>query len=230
METEPCCEEHNNPAVEGKEAEVREAISELADGDSRTELPCGPAEEAEELSVKEQAETENGAGESKSTEIKKPSCGDKECKEQRKLKKTNSWKMVRFEDPSMEEDVLERDSSAESLFPEYAMVEWTSSTFEELFLLYDLLLSPHAEDQLLRKKVVDSRSPHGLSPAWGEEVTVKMQCVLEDRTVVEKDSRLVFVIGEGDVNQALEECVMSMQKGEITLLLADSQYAYGLLG
>ncbi|XP_034390343.1 peptidyl-prolyl cis-trans isomerase FKBP8 isoform X1 [Cyclopterus lumpus] len=57
-----------------------------------------------------------------------------------------------------------------------------------------------------------------------------MQCVLEDRTVVEKDCKLVFVIGEGDVNQALEECVMSMQKGEITLLLADSLYAYGLLG
>lgn len=30
---------------------------------------------------------------------------------------------------------------------------------------------------------------------------MKMQCVLEDRTVVEKDSKLVFVIGEGDVNQ-----------------------------
>lgn len=30
---------------------------------------------------------------------------------------------------------------------------------------------------------------------------MKMQCVLEDRTVVEKDCKLVFVIGEGDVNQ-----------------------------
>lgn len=38
-------------------------------------------------------------------------------------------------------------------------------------------------------------------PAWGQEVTVKMQGVLEDRTVVEKDPKLVFVIGEGDVNQ-----------------------------
>ncbi|XP_031138414.1 peptidyl-prolyl cis-trans isomerase FKBP8 [Sander lucioperca] len=232
METEPSCEEHKDPAVERTEPEVREAISELADGDSHTELPCGPAEEAEEPSVKEQTETESCARESKSTEIKKTSylerSGDTECKERRKLKKTNSWKMVRFQDPSMEEDVLERDSSAESLFPEYAMVEWTSSTFEELFAADDW--QDITEDRLLRKKVVDSRSPHALSPAWGEEVTVKMQSVLEDRTVVEKDGRLVFVIGEGDVNQALEECVMSMQKGEITLLLADSLYAYGLLG
>lgn len=38
-------------------------------------------------------------------------------------------------------------------------------------------------------------------PTWGQEVTAKMQCVLEDRTVVEKDCKLVFVIGEGDVNQ-----------------------------
>lgn len=30
---------------------------------------------------------------------------------------------------------------------------------------------------------------------------MKMQCVLEDRTVVEKDCKLVLVIGEGDVNQ-----------------------------
>lgn len=136
METEPCCEEH--PA----EPEVTEAIPELADGDSRAEQPCGPAEEGEDLSGKEQTETESCAGESKSTETKSPSdpereSGDTECKGQRKLKKTNSWKMVRFQDPSTDDDVLERDSSAESLFPEYAMKEWTSSTFEELFVAED---------------------------------------------------------------------------------------------
>ncbi|XP_059190721.1 FKBP prolyl isomerase 16 [Centropristis striata] len=233
METEPC-EEHEDPALEPTEPEVRPdgAISELADGDSHTELPCGPAEEDKELSGKEMAETESCAGESKSTEIKPPSdpeqSGDGECKERRKLKKTNSWKMVRFQDPSIEDDVSERDSSAESLFPEYAMVEWTCSTFEELFMADDW--QNITEDRLLRKKLVETGAPCALSPTWGQEVTVKMQCVLEDRTVVEKDCKLVFVIGEGDVNQALEECVMSMQKGEITLLLADSLYAYGLLG
>lgn len=142
METEPCCEEPKDPAVEPAEPEVREAIPELADRDSRTELPRGPAEEGQELCGREQAATESCAGKSESTEIKSPSdpereSGDTECKERRKLKKTNSWKMVRFQDPSTDDDVLERDSSAESLFPEYAMKEWTSSTFEELFMAED---------------------------------------------------------------------------------------------
>ncbi|KAM8750361.1 FKBP prolyl isomerase 16 [Acanthopagrus schlegelii] len=233
METEPCCEELKDPAVEPTEPEVRGAISETADGDSHTLPPCGSAEEGEELLGKEQVETESHAGGSESTEIKNPCDPEREsegtaCKEQRKLRKTNSWKMVRFQDPSEDDNVLERDSSAESLFPEYALKEWTSSTFEELFMAEDW--QDITEDRLLRKKVLESSAPNALLPAWGQEVTVKMQCVLEDRTVVEKDCKLVFVIGEGDVNQALEECVLSMQRGEITLLLADSQYAYGLLG
>lgn len=58
----------------------------------------------------------------------------------------------------------------------------------------------------MRKKVLESSDPSGPSPTWGQEVTVKMQCVLEDRTVVEKDSKLVFVIGEGDVNQVNANC------------------------
>lgn len=49
--------------------------------------------------------------------------------------------------------------------------------------------------------MLESSDPSATRPAWGQEVTVKMQCVLEDRTVVEKDSKLVFVIGDGDVNQ-----------------------------
>lgn len=142
METEPCCEEHKDPAVESMEPEVREAISETADSDGHNELPCESAEEGELPFEEEQAETDSCAAESKNTEIKSPSdpdreSGETECKEQKKLKKTNSWKMVRFQDPSMDDDVLERDSSAESLFPEYAMKEWTSSTFEELFMAED---------------------------------------------------------------------------------------------
>lgn len=66
---------------------------------------------------------------------------------------------------------------------------------------HNLLFFSHAEDRLLRKKVQESSASNALLPAWGQEVTVKMQCVLEDRTVVEKDCKLVFVIGEGDVNQ-----------------------------
>uniref|UniRef100_A0A8C1AKQ3 peptidylprolyl isomerase n=1 Tax=Cyprinus carpio carpio TaxID=630221 RepID=A0A8C1AKQ3_CYPCA len=89
-------------------------------------------------------------------------------------------------------------------------------------------MSPY--DRLLRKKVLQASPENALTPAWGQEVTLKMQGVLEDRTVVEKDCKLVFVIGEGDVNQALEECTISMKQGEIALLLADSQYTYGHLG
>ncbi|XP_026222390.1 peptidyl-prolyl cis-trans isomerase FKBP8 [Anabas testudineus] len=234
METEPCCEEHEDPAVELTEPEVREAIAEISDRDSHTELPCGPAEGGDKLQRKEQDETESFSRESTSTEIQRPPSGPKreggetECKERRKLKKTNSWKMVRFQDPSTDDDVLERDSSAESLFPEYAMEAWTTSTFEELFMAEEW--QDITEDRLLRKNVLEPGILEAVQPTWGQEVTVKMQCVLEDRTVVEKDCKLVFVIGEGDVTQALEECVISMQKGEITLLLADSQYAYGLLG
>lgn len=49
--------------------------------------------------------------------------------------------------------------------------------------------------------MLESAAPNAPRPTWGQEVTVKMQGVLEDRTVVEKDPKLVFVIGEGDVNQ-----------------------------
>ncbi|KAM6960773.1 FKBP prolyl isomerase 16 isoform 2-T2 [Aplochiton taeniatus] len=128
----------------------------------------------------------------------------------------------------MDEDVEERPSSEENLFPDFVVEQWTSSSFEELFMAQDW--HDITDDHLLRKKVLKPGPQQALHPAWGQEVTVKMQGVLEDRTVVEKDSKLVFVIGEGDVNQALEECAMSMQMEEITLLLADSQFAYGLLG
>lgn len=64
-----------------------------------------------------------------------------------------------------------------------------------------VFFSGGSEDRLLRKKILKSVALEVAHPSWGQEVTVKMQCVLEDRTVVEKDCKLVFVIGEGDVNQ-----------------------------
>lgn len=54
---------------------------------------------------------------------------------------------------------------------------------------------------MLRKKVLKCGDVQVPRPTWGQEVTIMMQGVLEDRTVVEKDCKLVFVIGEGDVNQ-----------------------------
>ncbi|XP_070406487.1 FKBP prolyl isomerase 16 isoform X1 [Nothobranchius furzeri] len=232
-EMETYCEEKKDPAEDITKPEVRETVSEHAGSDSLTERPCGPVEEGEKPCGKEQAETGGCAERSRTTEVKssthsKEERKETECKERRKLRKTNSWKMVRFQDPSTEDDVLEWDSSAEILFPEYAVEEWTYTPFEELFTAENW--ENITEDRLLRKKVLQNGDSQVLHPVWGQEVTVKMQGVLEDRTVVEKDCKLVFVIGEGDVIQALEECVMSMKKGEIALLLADSQYGYGLLG
>ncbi|XP_054631325.1 FKBP prolyl isomerase 16 [Dunckerocampus dactyliophorus] len=220
------CEEHKVVDLR-----VKDATLELADVVGHSVLPCGPDEGCEELCT---SNKEDDEGDSKNTETtcstdpKGEGTGAPRCQEHRKLKKTNSWKMVRFQDPSMEDDVLERDSSVESLFPEYALEEWTMTSFEELFVKEDW--QDITEDRLLRKKVLEPATADAQSPTWGQEVTVKMQGVLEDRTVVEKDCKLVFVIGEGDVSQALEECVLCMHRGEITLLLADSQYAYGLLG
>nr|XP_046164016.1 peptidyl-prolyl cis-trans isomerase FKBP8-like isoform X3 [Oncorhynchus gorbuscha] len=147
------------------------------------------------------------------------------CVEERKLKNPSFVKTVRF---SETESVEDRENSEEVLFPDHDMVQWTSSSFEELFLAEDW--ENITDDRLLRKKVLVPGPQQAEHPAWGQEVTVKMQGVLEDRTVVEKDPKLVFVIGEGDVNQALEECAIAMQQDEIALLLADSQYTYGLLG
>lgn len=137
METEPRSEEHKGPPVGTSEADRGQATWER---DGRSELPCGCAEEAGELRERERESC--AAAASKGAETKCP--GDPETerggvgwRETRKLKKTHSWKMVRFQDPSEDDDVLERDSSAESLFPDQATKEWTSSTFAELFAAED---------------------------------------------------------------------------------------------
>lgn len=139
METEPCCEEHKDSSEEATKPDIRQATCE---SDVHTEMPRESAEEGNDLFVGKQADTQTHEVEGDCTEEKKPSEPQlegrvAECMEQRKLKKTNSWKMVRFQDPSEEDNVSDRDTSAESLFPEYALKEWTSSTFEELFSAED---------------------------------------------------------------------------------------------
>ncbi|XP_076853432.1 FKBP prolyl isomerase 16 [Brachyhypopomus gauderio] len=147
-------------------------------------------------------------------------------KDQQKLKKTTGLgKTVRF---SETEKVEKRKNLEESLFPDHGLDEWTTTSFEELFSAEDWI--DITDDRLLRKKVLKPSLMPALCPVWGQEVVLKMEGVLEDRSVVEKDCKLVFVIGEGDVNQALEECVITMWTREIALLLADSQYTYGRLG
>ncbi|KAM9815996.1 peptidyl-prolyl cis-trans isomerase FKBP8-like [Syngnathus typhle] len=219
MESHCCCEDHKDPA----EREVRDNTSELRFEEGREDQLGRPKRDGDE----------SPAGDITLENFKSTACPEGRGAETRwqrrgQLKKTNSWKMVRFQEPSLEEDVAERDSSAESLFPEYVVEEWTTISFEQLFLKEDW--QHLTDDRLVRKKVLEPAGPSAPRPIWGQQVTVKMQAVLEDRTVVEKDAKLSFIIGEGDVSQALEECVLSMCKGEIALLLADSQYTYGLLG
>lgn len=125
METEPCCEEHKDPT------EIRRGLPETPD--SHVGLP-GSAAEGDEVFG---GETESpSAGTKDASESGQQGAG-RGNKEQRKLKKTNSWKMVRFQDPSMDDDVSERDSAAEGLFPAHAAEEWTASTFQELFVAED---------------------------------------------------------------------------------------------
>ncbi|XP_066414613.1 peptidyl-prolyl cis-trans isomerase FKBP8-like [Molothrus aeneus] len=112
------------------------------------------------------------------------------------------------------------------------------------------------EDRLLRKRVVRA-GPGGPRPLPGQEVSVKVLGALEDGGLVERDPRLIFVPGHGDVvevspnrcavqcragsappwaptrhacPQALELGVPTMQPGEISFFLAAFPYAYGRPG
>ncbi|XP_062357371.1 peptidyl-prolyl cis-trans isomerase FKBP8-like [Cinclus cinclus] len=114
------------------------------------------------------------------------------------------------------------------------------------------------EDRLLRKRVVWA-GPGGSRPLPGQEVSVKVLGALEDGGLVERDPRLIFVPGHGDVvqvspnwcavqcragqrpgaptrqprrahPQALELGVPTMQPGEVSFFLAAFPYAYGRPG
>ncbi|NXX82974.1 FKBP8 isomerase, partial [Urocolius indicus] len=67
----------------------------------------------------------------------------------------------------------------------------------------------------------------GSQPGPGQEVSVKVLGALEDGGLVERDPRLTFVPGHGDVVQALELGVPTMQPGEVSFFLAAFPYAYG---
>nr|XP_030136884.3 uncharacterized protein LOC115496557 isoform X8 [Taeniopygia guttata] len=112
------------------------------------------------------------------------------------------------------------------------------------------------EDRLLRKRMVRA-GLGGPRPLPGQEVSVKVLGALEDGGLVERDPRLIFVPGHGDVvqvspnrcavhcrasspppwaptrqprrarPQALELGVPTMQPGEVSFFLAAFPYAYG---
>ncbi|XP_055572534.1 LOW QUALITY PROTEIN: peptidyl-prolyl cis-trans isomerase FKBP8-like [Falco biarmicus] len=112
------------------------------------------------------------------------------------------------------------------------------------------------EDRLLRKRVVRD-GQGGPQPGPGQEVSVKVLGALEDGGLVERDPRLTFVPGHGDVvqvspgqdagraercpvprpaspscprPQALELGVPTMQPGEVSFFLAAFPYGYGRSG
>ncbi|XP_068131417.1 peptidyl-prolyl cis-trans isomerase FKBP8-like [Hyperolius riggenbachi] len=84
------------------------------------------------------------------------------------------------------------------------------------------------DDKLLRKKIL--KPGFGEKPLPGQEVTVYIMGILEDGSLVEKDPKLTFVLDDGDVIQALELGVRSMHLGEVSFLLTNGLYAFGLLG
>ncbi|XP_075063947.1 peptidyl-prolyl cis-trans isomerase FKBP8-like isoform X2 [Mixophyes fleayi] len=86
------------------------------------------------------------------------------------------------------------------------------------------------DDKLLRKKILKPGLGEASTPLPGQEVTVYLMGILEGGNLVEKDPKLSFVLDEGDVIQALELGVRSMQRGEVSFLLTNGLYAFGLLG
>ncbi|XP_042331711.1 peptidyl-prolyl cis-trans isomerase FKBP8-like isoform X2 [Sceloporus undulatus] len=86
------------------------------------------------------------------------------------------------------------------------------------------------EGKCLRKCLVRGGHGEGIRPQPGQAVTVKLLGVLEDWSLVEKDPKLTFVLGQGEAIQALELGVPSMQLGEVALFLAGPSCAYGRLG
>ncbi|KAG9489216.1 hypothetical protein GDO78_005292 [Eleutherodactylus coqui] len=110
------------------------------------------------------------------------------------------------------EDVLgDRGYSFKDIF---SSIQWTDIT----------------DDKLLRKKILRPGRGEDSTPLPGQQVTVYLMGILEDGSLVEKDPKLSFVLDEGDVIQALEMGVRSMQLGEVAFLLTNGLYAFGILG
>ncbi|XP_078283165.1 FKBP prolyl isomerase 16 [Rhinoraja longicauda] len=83
---------------------------------------------------------------------------------------------------------------------------------------------------LLQKQILKEGQGEKTRPTVGQEVTMKLLGVLEDGTIIDRDPKLTFHLGDGDVIKVLEYCALSMQLGEIALVISDGQYAYGHIG
>ncbi|KAJ1180160.1 hypothetical protein NDU88_005384 [Pleurodeles waltl] len=129
---------------------------------------------------------------------------------------------ITIEDTSPKEDELRFFQGVEQ------MLGFKGNRFKNLFASDEW--TDLTEDKLLRKRILKTGLGETTKPLPGQEVTVKLLGIREDGTLVEKDPKLTFILDEGDVIQALEIGVQSMQLGEESFLLTDALYAFGLLG
>ncbi|KAK1120309.1 peptidyl-prolyl cis-trans isomerase FKBP8-like [Acipenser oxyrinchus oxyrinchus] len=181
-------------------------------------------------------ETEESRGEasssssssSSSSALKSLGVPGMEVEDGNQRKTPSLGKTVRFQVPPEIVTTAAVGSSEGSFFQGYDLEDLASSSLKDFFEFEDWL--DITDDKLLRKKVLTPGMGVCSQPKSGQEVTVKVQGMLEDGTIIEKDPKLTFVIGDRDVNQALELCAPLMQKDEIALLITSAKYAYGQRG
>ncbi|XP_060579122.1 peptidyl-prolyl cis-trans isomerase FKBP8-like [Ruditapes philippinarum] len=80
----------------------------------------------------------------------------------------------------------------------------------------------------LLKKVVEKGS--GNRPQMGEEVIIKYVPEIPELETVLPEEHLEFVLGDGDVVQALDLAVALMNVGETAIIISGYKYMYGELG
>ncbi|XP_051896246.1 FKBP prolyl isomerase 16 [Pristis pectinata] len=154
--------------------------------------------------------------------------GPEEAEQTKVDKVPSSNKAVRFQLPPKTIRSSEADDSQASFFEIDVLGECCVSTF---------MNTRHSEswigitdDWLLQKQILKEGQGKATRPDVGQEVTIKLLGVLEDGTIIDRDPKLTFLLGDGDVIQALEYCAFSMQLDEIALVISDGQYAYGHIG
>ncbi|XP_067827275.1 FKBP prolyl isomerase 16 [Heptranchias perlo] len=149
--------------------------------------------------------------------------------EQTKLDKVPSFsKVVRFQLPPETIRASDVDDLQATFFEIDGLGEHCVSTF--MNTCHSASWIGITDDWLLQKQILKEGQGEATRPDVGQEITIKLLGVLEDGTIIDKDPKLTFVVGDGDVIQALEFCAFSMQLDEVALVISDGQYAYGHTG
>jgi len=81
----------------------------------------------------------------------------------------------------------------------------------------------------LRKKTIKAGQPDSAQPREGDSVEINFKVLFEEDTKLE-ESGFKFHINEGEVPTALDLAVPLMALGEIALVIADPEFAYGSHG